>query len=112
MAEVGLPGRRLRQVVPRLLGPGVAQRGRASRLGGHLPAAPAVSEPAPAGRVPPERAAGELTLRSAGGGGSPSGADLVRCHTGACTRPQPTWRRSRTCWTAARPRLAPPPAHH
>jgi hypothetical protein len=58
----GLSGRRLRPLVPRLLGPGVAQRGRAPRLGGHLPAAPAASEPAPAGRGPPERAAGELTL--------------------------------------------------
>jgi hypothetical protein len=39
MAAVGLPGRRLPQVVPRLLGPGGPQRGPAPRLDGHLPAA-------------------------------------------------------------------------
>jgi hypothetical protein len=39
-----------------------AHTGRASRLDGHLPAAAALSEPAHAGRLPPQRAAGELTL--------------------------------------------------
>jgi hypothetical protein len=36
MVSVGLPDRRLRQVVHRPLVPGVAHRGRAPRLDGHL----------------------------------------------------------------------------
>src|SRR4029453_13715250 len=52
LGAVGLPDRRLRPVVHRPLVPGGPHRGRASRLDGDLRAAAAVSEPAPAGRVP------------------------------------------------------------
>jgi hypothetical protein len=62
LGAMGLPNRRLRPLGPRPLGPGVAHRGRAPGLDGHLRAAAALPEPAPAGRVPAQRAAGELTL--------------------------------------------------
>ena len=49
-------------MVPRALVSLGAYGGRASGLDGHLRVAAAVSEPATAGRVPPQYAAGELTL--------------------------------------------------
>jgi hypothetical protein len=54
LGAVGLPDQGLRPLGPQPLGPGVAHRGQAPGLDGHLRAA-AVSEPAPAGRVPPQR---------------------------------------------------------
>jgi hypothetical protein len=53
---------RVRPLVPWPLGLGGAHRGRPPGLDSHLRAAAALSEPAPAGRLPPRRAAGELIL--------------------------------------------------
>lgn len=98
MAEVGLPDRRLRPVVPWPLGPGVAHHRRASRLDGPLPAAAAVSEPAPAGCIPaavtlwqlaalswlvPGSRCGQPSLGPPGGGCPPSMQGLGR--------PPPLW---------------------
>jgi ABC-type ATPase involved in cell division len=49
-----------------MIGTWRAHRRRAPRLDGHLRATAALPEPAPASRLPPQRAAGELTL-SVGG---------------------------------------------
>jgi hypothetical protein len=62
LGEVGLSGRRLRPVVSGPLVSGGAYPGRASGLDGHPRTVAAVSEPASAGHLPPQDAAGALTL--------------------------------------------------
>jgi hypothetical protein len=109
VAEVGLPDRRLRPVVPWPLGPGVAHHRRASRLDGPLPASAAVSEPAPAGCIPaavtlwqlaalswlvPGSRRGQPSLGPPGGGcppwmqglGRPPPSGLTREATEGCAR--------------------------
>ena len=101
LGAVGLPDRGLRPLGPRPLGPGGGHLGRTPGLDDHLRAAAAVSEPAPAGRVPPQRTAGELTCRSTGGPGRlprsrrGSGPDRRGRQSGGPTKPKAARRRRR-----------------
>jgi hypothetical protein len=74
---VGLPDQRLRPLGPQPLGPGVAHRGQAPGLDRHLPATAAVSEPAPAGRVPPQCTTDSGQPPGTSPGPAPSGSPVL-----------------------------------
>jgi hypothetical protein len=87
VAEVGLPDPGLRPSGHRPEGTGVAHGGRASRLGGPLRTPAALSEPAPAPRVPAGRGPGWLIGRRRPGPGLAGRIQRRRCQRRNARRP-------------------------